>query len=398
MRCILHIGTEKTATTLIQKWLYENYDNLSEQGVALTKECGYPNNRKLVSYFQDGVDDYLKSKGVQDGVDKDSYFNNFEERLSDEISNLKKGHSTLIISSEHFHSRLRSVEQIERLKKLLDRFFDDYKVVCYFREQSKVRTSLYSTTVKVNNEVGILDFQNDITTHSHYYNYFSLFKKWERVFGKDALIPRLFVKDKMLDGDIRKDIMHSSLPTVDTSKLNFETVMANESLSADEAHVFTSINAARDAFSGPFSDPTPNLLKSVVRKLDFLDHETGISDPRQVEMYEQFNDVNVDFFSEYFGEKRNLFPKPSNIEVERSRETSFSVSDISQVFSRILSIDKLVVLGASEVDLLRDLAERLYSEGAISKEEALVLLSLAVRARPKGGKIIAKINEIRKLS
>jgi hypothetical protein len=58
MKCILHIGTEKTATTLLQNWIYENEAGLAKAGIALTRSAGAPNNRKLVSAHQREIDDY----------------------------------------------------------------------------------------------------------------------------------------------------------------------------------------------------------------------------------------------------------------------------------------------------------------------------------------------------
>ena len=39
MKCILHIGTEKTGTTLLQNWLYDNKEKLSQVGIYL---MGWP--------------------------------------------------------------------------------------------------------------------------------------------------------------------------------------------------------------------------------------------------------------------------------------------------------------------------------------------------------------------
>ena len=44
MRGILHIGTEKTGSTLLQKWLYSNQKKLSNQGIYLSNILGIPNN------------------------------------------------------------------------------------------------------------------------------------------------------------------------------------------------------------------------------------------------------------------------------------------------------------------------------------------------------------------
>lgn len=395
MHCILHIGTEKTATTLIQKWLYENRDQLSAQRVALTKKSDFPNNRKLVTYIQSSIDDYLKVRDIHNDTERHHFFENFENDFANELSELKKDHETAIFTSEHFHSRLTSESEVRDLKAFLDQFFNSYSIICYFREQSKVRTSLYSTGLKINNPNNILDFQSDIDTESHYYNYLSFFKKWENAFGKDALLPRIFSKENMIDGDIRKDFIASVLPKINAQIMDYKTDSSNESLSADEAVLFREINAVRNNFIGRHPDPTPDAIKNAVKNSCLLDKETSISDPRQNMMYDTFNDVNVQFFSRYFGEKENMFPRPKEIDQNEVDHKRFNISDLADFLNSILSIKKFVFLQDNEVNFLRDLAIKLHSSGAVSNSEAITLLKLANRARPAGGAIISKLDELR---
>jgi threonyl-tRNA synthetase len=56
----------------------------------------------------------------------------------------------------------------------------------------------------------------------------------------------------------------------------------------------------------------------------------------------------------------------------------------------------VIKINDDEIDLLRDLAVRLYEEGSITKYEAIGLLKLASRARPDGSYILSKIDELRK--
>jgi hypothetical protein len=395
LRCVLHIGTEKTATTLIQEWLYANCDQLSSQAVALTKASGYPNNRKLVSYFQYGIDEYLRSNDVHNEKERLLFFENFEKDFSDEISDLKNDHTTFVFTSEHFHSRLTSTSQIQRLKEFLDQFFNDYEILCYFREQSRVRTSLYSTGLKIRNSSSILEFQKDVNIESEYYNYLSFFMKWEEVFGKKALTARLFCKDRMPDGDIRKDLLASTLPDINAEKLDYKVNSINESLSADEAILFLAINAARNNFVGKYPDPTPYVIKNAVKNSDLLDRKTSICDPRQNAIYDEFNDVNVQFFLRYFDEEKNLFPRPKKTCENADSHRQFDISDFAKFLNSILSIKNLIVIDDREVDFLRDLAITLHSSGAVSNTEAITLLKLANRARPAGGVISSKIDELR---
>ena len=77
MDCVLHIGTEKTATTLLQSWLYSNREALSAQGVFLSSVLKEGNNRKLVSYFQPQTDDWLRRQHIATEADKTAFFDGF---------------------------------------------------------------------------------------------------------------------------------------------------------------------------------------------------------------------------------------------------------------------------------------------------------------------------------
>jgi hypothetical protein len=394
MKCVLHIGTEKTATTFLQDWLYDNEDALSAQGVALTRSADHPVNRKLVSNVQNGFDDYTRMHGLHSEEDRQAFFSGFEEELSAEIWQKANDHHTVLFTSEHFHSRLGSVKQLQKLKTFLDQFFEEIRVVCYFREQSSLRTSLYSTGLRVSTDQPITEFFSQATTKSHYFNYLLFFSKWEEVFSKEALVPRLFLPDHLLEGDIRLDFLASALPDVDPSALNYATERANEALSADEALLFQKINAARPQFIGKLRDPTGPMVRSLVARRDFIDHNTKIADPRQEAMYEEFNDVNIEFHERYFGEARNPFPRPDPVTIEEEKGSSLRVADVADLLEKILSMNGFLYVGKEEVDSLAILANRLLREKAISNEDAIMLLGLANRARPKGEGIKARIEDL----
>ena len=81
MDCVLHIGTEKTATTLLQEWLYANKAELSSQGIFLSAIAKEGNNRKLVSWCQSQVDDWLRRQGVTTLEQKAGLLQDFEAQF-----------------------------------------------------------------------------------------------------------------------------------------------------------------------------------------------------------------------------------------------------------------------------------------------------------------------------
>lgn len=393
MRCILHIGTEKTGTTLLQKWLYENRENLSAQGVALTTASEHPNNRKLAAYCMDHFDDFFRLNKVFDAAGRERFFDGFEEKFFGEINDLEKEHDAVIFTSEHFHSRLLNYQSVKSLRNLLGKRFSDIRVVCYFREQSRVRTSLYSTALMNLDGRRLSDFQKGIATDDPYYNYYDFFRKWEDLFGFDRLCPRLFDRKHLLEGDIRIDFIKSVLPEVSVDELTFEITSANEALTDLQALFFRSVNLSQRQYFEGAVNPALGHLKSSILNTKTSKMGARIQDPRQNRMYEDFNDSNVEFFSRYFGERRNLFDRPDPIDADG--ETSLiKTEDFEQILEQLLRTSGLVVLTQKEVSCLRDVVFRQYEKGALNTEEALTILMIALRAQPEGQIVRDKVRQL----
>ena len=383
MKCILHIGTEKTGTTFLQNWLYRNEAVLSGQGLALTHAAGKPNNRKLVAYVQNELDDYLTSNAVTNQDERTAFFTGFEAEFATELERLRATHCCVVLTSEHFHSRLGSEAEIGRLKQVLDRFFDDYRVICYFREQSRVRRSAYSTNLKAGYALPISEFDADASPDWHYYNYLDFFRKWENVFGMDSLVPRLYGKDHFVGGDIRIDFLKAILPDIDPGLLAFEEEPGNESVSAHQATVLRLINKHRARFIGRFVDPTPKLLRSRMLKVGYLKRSGGIVDPRQARFFEMFEESNAAFFKRYFGADKNLFDPPGEDPGAPEAPLSVDEAGLDEIFSYVLKRG-VIAIRADEVDFLKDLADRIADAGPVGADDAIRLLTIAQRARPSG--------------
>ncbi|MEL6991427.1 MAG: hypothetical protein AAGL92_07600 [Pseudomonadota bacterium] len=394
MKCVLHIGTEKTGTTLLQRWLYENEAALSDQGVALSQSMGQPNNRRFVAYAHGGIDDYLKSKSIFTEDERAAFFEGYEAQLAEEFARKSKAHHTFLITSEHFHSRLISRKQVKRVEETLSPFFEEFRVVCYFREQSRKRTSLYSTGLRSGGGVSLQDFQKDKSPESHHYNYLTSFRKWEDAFGIDALVPRIYDRDRLEEGDIRRDFLKHALPEVDPAALDYAAQEANMSLSHDEACLMQAVNSARGKRIGRVQDHLPGVLNKLVSDLPGLDRSAEINDPRQPDMYAAFDASNRAFFKRYFGQDTNLFTAPKQVATDPEETPTYRLSDLADLMHSVASQRNLVVVTEKEVNVLKDVAARLYASGAITAVEAIALLSVAQRVRRADKGIAEQIDKL----
>lgn len=202
----LHIGCEKTGTTSIQDCLFINKDNLKKNGYYFLQSMGQKNNRKLTCYsITEKVNDELYRNLLKKFSDKKNIKNHIEEELEKEILNIDNSIENVLITSEHFSSRLFLEEELLELKNLLDRFFEEITIICYFREQSKACQSLFSTGIK-SGSANKLDFYiKECNSKNPYYNYFNMAKIWSNVFGKSNLKLRIFDRKNFKDGSVLND-------------------------------------------------------------------------------------------------------------------------------------------------------------------------------------------------
>ena len=214
MKCILHIGTEKTGTTLIQEWLHLNRRQLLDNGILLPKKMGGKNHFLLPAFFQSNPDNW--NRRIKRKFAINNSINELDEHLckeeflkyaSKEIVENNKSCDVSIITSEHFHSRIRSAFDINTVKSFLQNIFDDVYVVCYFREQFELSLSLYSTALRAGSQLNIQEFIQNVVPTNYYYNYFDIANNYANVFGKEKCIFRIYDRKYFLENDIRKDFM-----------------------------------------------------------------------------------------------------------------------------------------------------------------------------------------------
>ena len=395
MKCILHIGTEKTGTTILQDWLYFNKGTLSENRVYLSDLIGKTNNRLLVCYFMDHFDDWFVANSINSQEDKERFFKDFKSNLIKEIEEASKNHDYMIITSEHFHSRLRKPELINQLKDFLYEVFEEVNVICYFREQSSVRKSLYSTALKVETNKKLEQFHNDIDPSHYYYNYYEIATRWSDIFGKKNCIFRVYERSRFINNDLREDFINSVGLASLSDKLSFDVSSANESLSYLESVLYRVINDQFPLFLTGGGVNSLNLaLKKTVSSCETLKLGKIIATDSS-DISKRFESINKKFFDTFFDGKYMFKPNESNDEANEDVAMSLTEAAVilEELFQRLCLDQQLKQLENRDADILRDVALKFESGDTISKQEARQLMLLALRARPNGGLIKRKVIE-----
>ena len=395
MKCYLHIGTEKTGSSLLQEWLYHNREVLLEEGVYLCKSLDAPNNRRLAAYFQPRFDDYFRDRGIADRESRDKFFDGFLEGFRAEIAEAAQHCHSVVVTSEHLSSRLHSTEDIGRLHEELSGLFDAITVICYVREQSSLRRSLYSTALRAGETIALDSFQTEIGSGQRFYNYFELLGDWGAVFGGDALSVGIYERERFPGGDIRKDFLQRIEFKTDPDLLDYVVATANEGLSPVQA---TLIRLANRFARGAHEDS--GVLRREILALASGDSRLRLGTLHSEldgEIYSRFEECNRGFFARFFGEDANLFQPPvAKVRVFEGEDSFFEGLNevLEALLTRLLALEhpNLVpseVLRAADVDLLRDVAMTYETGSSITKRQAIRLMELAREGRPLG----ARINE-----
>jgi hypothetical protein len=187
-RIVVHIGTEKTGTTTIQGFLSLNRRELQQEGVLYPSFSGKRGGSQwgfvAAVHERPWKHGFGVNLGIVDRQSADAYCAQLISAVDHEIR--ESCCHSLLISSEHFHSRLNSLNSIAKLKQFLGRWSDDVRIVLFIRRQDRMAVSRYSTKLKSGKvKLGKMKgpFHLDSIRSRKYYDYDLIYSEWAHVFG-----------------------------------------------------------------------------------------------------------------------------------------------------------------------------------------------------------------------
>lgn len=330
----IHIGTEKTGSTSIQRYLAENRQIIAQEGLLYLKSPGVENSRKLATYCMDRnlVDDHIINLGLRTDEDRSNWKDKFHKDLIIELKNIPDSASKIIVSSEHFHSRLRKLEDIDLLNDILKPFFKEIKIIVYLRRQDKVAVSLFSTACRT----GVYRkniFPEDIADYDFYYNYYELLEKWSTVFKPENIIIRIYERDKLVDNDLVADFMQ----ILKTKKKSRKRYNFNTSLSGATQLIVSQFNK----YFPTFEHNKKNALHDKI-KLDIIDmleqkYRNDIMLPKRseaIKFYNTFKATNSKLAVKWLNQP-NLFDEDFSIYSVNSQNVIVDSKTFDIIFSCI---------------------------------------------------------------
>jgi len=312
LKAIVHIGTEKTGTTSIQSFLYENRAKLRKNGFHFLQCAGKTNNRAIPTYCMSNNmdDDIYRGLGITSLEGRIAYKRKFIEDLENELANLPSDTRAVLISSEHFHSRIRTDEELDNVHKLLSNYFSEFEIICYLRDQITTCTSCYSTALKSGNSSSFLDFIQRCKPTSHYYNYWGMLQSWEQRFGPESINVSLFSIEHFLNGNLLDDFTAKFDPQL-VGKLNTNIPNENESLNPSGQALSRAINLAFPVRS--VRQELRELREECQRHIAERHRGRGrqLSADLQPEVFAAFAEMNEALRKKYFPDEAKILEPPA---------------------------------------------------------------------------------------
>jgi hypothetical protein len=296
MRCILHIGTEKTGSTAVQRFLHQNVERLQRERIHVCQSAGAPNNRRLPAAFMDEekIDDFLRTLKHKDLKARRRWRSKVLKSFEKEVAKARKKSDVFVVSSEHLQSRLFSVAEVSNLARFLRPLFGKIDVICYLRRQDQMAVSRYSQALRAGHVLGAPVPRADRIFQGHlppYFDYKSLLDRWSTAFGQSSVHPSIYSSSQLVEGNVVLDFLQKADMGIDAHDMPM-VVHANSSLSPEAQTVLLGMNKGLDTVQK--TDEHRQQYRRLVKYLDENAQGVGLR-PEKAEawaFYQTFESAN----------------------------------------------------------------------------------------------------------
>ncbi len=245
MDLIVHIGSGKTGTTSIQRFLGTNRQALAGHGLLYPSTPGRFRHVRLGLYVT--PDDRLPMAPAwhrQKAASPGRFRQEFERDLLDEVA--EHPSCRVLFSDEGLFGAPDAA--LRRLRGFTDGHANRVRLVCYLRRQDDHLISRYQQVVKVG-ETRRLAERTEAMDLSGTYDYARRLATWENLVDPTELVVRRFESLSFLGGSLFTDFLHAA--EVDAPLESFEPVpRQNESLDAESVEFLRILNLHRVRHEG----------------------------------------------------------------------------------------------------------------------------------------------------
>ncbi len=208
---VLHIGTQKTGTTSIQKCLKLNIDLLSSNSIFIPSslDIGNGHHRWITSISNNDsyVDAFIANQQFKTQNERINKVRVKKDNFINEVEQISAG--KWIISCEHLQSELKTIEEIGRLKNLLEKLFKKITIILYIRKPISSVVSMWSTDIKFGAQYSEIP-KPDNPFYENIVNHKKTLERWMSVFSKEQIIVRRFQSNNFKNGNLIEDFFEAS--------------------------------------------------------------------------------------------------------------------------------------------------------------------------------------------
>ncbi|WP_318472315.1 hypothetical protein [Photobacterium leiognathi] len=214
----IHIGTGKTGTSALQKFLVFNENILYENHDIKYLITGRDQNKHRAL-------DLNARRHDTDGLSK-------VKKLLIEVNKeiLESKATRFLISDEDFPGLTKN--EIQLYREMIDSRIN-IKVIIYLRRQDEYLESWYLQLVKTGQYNLDINSLKERLLKKEVFEYSQILERWESVFGVNNLIIRIYQKTRFIDNDLFDDFM--GIFNINSNKIKKESKIVNSSLTRDKA-------------------------------------------------------------------------------------------------------------------------------------------------------------------
>jgi hypothetical protein len=204
---LVHIGIQKTGTSAIQRFCFENRETLSEFNLA----------------YWDGLTGWHSADGLKTADDIShhvlssmwgGWINRYPDGLTPNVAwaklvqSLRAENKKIIVSSEQFATVLSGEKGLDALTFIRDTLgFAEVKFICYIRRQDDLAESHFKELHRTSEKNLDIDDYVKIIPEFTSFNYLHLLDNINRVFGRESMVVRVFDRAQFLFNDLISDFL-----------------------------------------------------------------------------------------------------------------------------------------------------------------------------------------------
>lgn len=298
MNLYLHIGVMKTGTSTIQDFFFVNRELL------INKNFLYPisiKNEKILN------DHNVFINIMQNN--KTKVIKKFQKEL------FKHNIENVLISAENIQWKLNNIKLIKDMKNFLyDLGFSKVYILIYLRNPLDLYLSMSSQAIKDDHYSDFLFLEPWNNKKAlDLCNYKKTLKRYEKIFGKENLIVKIFEKDSFVDNDLLKDFLHTlNIKWDDKFKIPQNSNKSLNILGMEIVKTFNHYNIWKD-----------NCLTRYEDILMFVDKYFAKSDKKSLKLYppKEIYKLYYNYFlnsNEYV--RKHFFPNKKSLFVQKYNE------------------------------------------------------------------------------